>query len=84
MTEQVHACPTCGQSVPSLGVLLRECRAAKNWTRAQAAEQIGVTAARWALWEDDHARPQLDDAAALVVLFDIAPAYFAAAFPVTN
>lgn len=77
MTEQAHACPTCGQSVQSLGTRLRECRAAKNWTRAEVAERIGVTSARWALWEDDHARPLPAAVLALAELFERPPAYFA-------
>lgn len=84
MTEQAHACPTCGQSIQSLGARIRECRALRDWTRAKVAERIGVTPGRLMLWENDRARPQLDDVAALTVLFEVAPTYFAAAFPVPN
>lgn len=77
MTEHVHACPTCGQSVQSLGERLRACRAAPNWTRAEVAERIGVTPARLALWEDDKVLPPPADVAALAALFDRTLAYFA-------
>lgn len=75
--EQAHACPTCGQSAPSLGERIRACRAVPNWTRAEVAERIGVTPSRLALWEEDKARPRPVDVAALAALFDRPPAVFA-------
>ena len=77
MIEQAPTCPTCGQSVPSLGELIRACRVAPNWTRAEVAERIGVTPARLALWEEDKALPRPVDVAALAALFGQPPAYFA-------
>jgi transcriptional regulator with XRE-family HTH domain len=77
MTEQVPACPTCGQSVPSLGERIRECRTAPNWTRAEVAARLGVTPARLALWEDDKVRPGAADVEALAALFERSPAHFA-------
>lgn len=77
MTEHVHACPTCGQSVPSLGERLLACRTAPNWTRAEVSARIGVTPARLALWEDDKALPGPADVEALAALFERRPAYFA-------
>lgn len=78
MTEQTPACPTCGQSVQTLGERIRESRAAKNWTRAEVAERVGVTPGRLALWEEDKARPRPADALALANLFGVAPEYFSA------
>lgn len=77
MTEQAHACPTCGQSVQSLGARLLACRAAPNWTRAEVAERIGVTPARLMLWEEDKALPRPGEVEALAELFERPPAYFA-------
>lgn len=77
-TEQTKACPTCGQSTPSLGERIRACRAAPNWTRAEVAERIGVTPSRLALWEEDKVRPRPVDVEALAALFERPPAYFAA------
>jgi transcriptional regulator with XRE-family HTH domain len=77
MTEQTHACATCGQSVPSLGERIRACRTAPNWPRAEVAERIGVTPARLALWEEDKALPRPVDVAALAALFERPPAFFA-------
>lgn len=77
MIEQAPACPTCGQSAPSLGERIRACRTAPNWTRAEVAERIGVTPARLALWEDDKALPRPVDVEALAALFDRPPAFFA-------
>lgn len=77
MTEQVHACPTCGQSVQSLGERIRACRAAPNWSRAEVAERIGVTPARLALWEEDKALPSPADVEALAAIYDRTMAYFA-------
>lgn len=77
MTQQVHACATSGQSIQSLGVRIRECRTAPNWTRAEVAERIGVTPGRVMLWEEDKARPSPADVGALAALFERPPAYFA-------
>lgn len=77
MTEPAHACPTCGQSVPSLGARIRACRTVPNWTRAEVAERIGVTPGRLMLWEEDKALPRTADVAALAELFERPPAYFA-------
>lgn len=81
MTEPTHACSTCGQSVQSLGVRIRECRTVPNWTRAEVAERIGVTPGRLMLWEEDKARPQPADVAALANLFERPAAYFAVSEP---
>lgn len=77
MTEHVHACPTCGQSVPSLGERLLACRTAPNWTRADVAARIGVTPSRLMLWEDDKALPSPADVEALAAIYDRTMAYFA-------
>lgn len=77
MPEQVHACPTCGQSAPSLGARLRACRTVRNSTRAEVAERIGVTPGRLMLWEEDKARPSPADVGALAELFERLPTFFA-------
>lgn len=77
MTKQAQACPTCCQSVPSLGERIRACRVVPNWTRAEVAERIGVTPVRLALWEEDKVRPSPVDVEALAALFERLPAYFA-------
>lgn len=74
MTEQLQACPTCGQSTPTLGDHIRACRAAPNWTRAEVAERIGVTPGRLLLWEEDKARPSPVHVEALAKLLQGLPA----------
>lgn len=73
-----NPCPTCGQPTKSLGERIRECRAAKDWTRAEAAKRVDVTAGRWTNWELDNMRPRPEQLAALAALFEVPPEHFGA------
>lgn len=79
------SCPTCGQSVPSVGQRILACRTAKNWTRTEASERVDVLASRWANWEMDVMRPSQAQQIALAELIGVAETYFAPqTLPVTH